>query len=125
MSSFVIRSTILFIFMNDKMATQRSENSQYRNLGGTSRRCGCWQYVDTGENGCAGPLALTGQVNIGDRACCNGLRKCHTDDGAFSWCSSTGDCPGEFEVSDYYPIVTIKKNREGYEDVNYQMIGVL
>jgi hypothetical protein len=106
------------------METHRSENSQYNyNLGGTSRRCGCWQYVDTGENGCVGPLALTGQANIGDRECCNGLRKCRTDDGVFAWCSSTGDCPGEFKISDYYPIITIPNNREGYED--NLMMGIL
>lgn len=87
-----------------------------------SRQCGCPQHVETG---CAGPLSLTGQANIGDRECCSGMKKCITDDGAFAWCSSTGKCPGEFEISDYYPIITIPTNREGYEESNYPMMGIL
>lgn len=55
-------------------------------------QCNCSQF---NERHCAGPYQLTGEDQIGDRECCNGLKKCSDPAGLKQWCSTTGKCPDD------------------------------
>ena len=66
------------------------------------RQCLCSQHV---ENQCAGPLAYTGEDDIGDRPCCSNLKKCVDKSGLRQWCSHTGKCPsGHIPAMGYPPM---------------------
>ena len=63
------------------------------------KQCLCSQHR---ESHCAGPLIYTGEDDIGNRSCCQNLKKCSDASGLRQWCSNTGKCPGEGTL-DYPP----------------------
>lgn len=60
----------------------------------SQKQCLCSQHV---EKHCAGPLIYTGEDSIGNRPCCQNLKKCSDKSGLRQWCSHTGKCPGEVD----------------------------
>lgn len=70
---------------------------------------------------CAGPYSLTGEDRIGDRECCNNLKKCSDPWGIKQWCSTNGKCPDFSPNSELLPQpfqsysqVIVPKIKEGF-----------
>lgn len=65
-----------------------------------TRQCLCTQH---NSHHCAGEARYTSEYNIGDRPCCQNLKKCVDKSGFFQWCSHTGKCPDDKDMDFGYP----------------------